>query len=458
MEQIGEKRDLFENESVPRAVIHLAVPTVLSSLVTVLYNLADTFYVSMLDDPIQNAAVTMAAPVMLAFSAVINLFGVGCSSVMSRAMGSRRETLARQSAALGVWFSLLCGVLFSLAYLLLREPLLQVLGADASTAAPTMAYMEWTVAFGAAPSITHVVVAYLIRAEGDALHASVGTMSGCILNVILDPFFVLPWGLGMGAAGAGLATFLSNCAACLYFLVYLYRKRRTTLVSLHPGRLSLRRSLIRSVFQVGIPAAIQNLLNVTGMTIMNNLVHAYGATAVAAMGICEKIHTVPVDMAMGFTQGILPLISYNYASDNRERMKQVILFSGKLLTAVMVVIAAVVFLFPGFFVGLFMEDGQVLHYGIRYLRGMALVLPFLRLDFFTVGIFQAVGMGRETLLFALLRKLALEIPALFVLNALFPPYGLAYAQLTAEIVLSAVSLVMLRKFFRNLEGQMRKGA
>lgn len=213
----------------------------------------------------------------------------------------------------------------------------------------------------------------------------------------------------------------------------------------------LPRSTIRSVFQVGIPASIQNLLNVTGLTILNNLVSGYGANAVAAMGICSKINTFPVDMAMGFTQGILPLISYNYAGRNIPRMKEIILYAGKLLTLVMCGIAAVLFLLPRFFVSLFISSGEVVACGARILRGYALALPFLRMDFFTVGIFQSTGRGRETFFFALLRKAALEIPALILLNAWFPLYGLAYAQLAAEVVMAAISLVMLQKLFRDLD-------
>ena len=453
---MDEKRFLFEQKLIPGAVMQLALPTVLSSLVMVLYNLADTYFVGMLDDPIQNAAVTLAAPVMLAFSAVINLFGVGTSSVMSRAMGHRDYDIAKQASAFGLYCSLLCGLVFSLAYFLFRTPLLSLLGADATMMEATISYMIWNVAFGAAPSIFNVVAADLVRAEGAAVHASIGTMSGCVLNMILDPIFVLPWGFGLGAAGAGLATFLSNCAACLYFLVFLFCKRGSTLVCLDPRKIRLHGRAIRNIFLIGIPSAIQNLLNVTGMTILNNLVSGYGANAIAAMGICSKINTFPVDMALGFTQGTLPLISYNYASGNFSRMKGTILFSGKLLTVVMCAIAVILFLFPEIFVSLFMENEEVVAYGVQFLRGYALALPFLRMDFFTVGVFQSVGMGRETFAFALLRKAVLEIPALFMLNTFFPLFGLAYAQLAAEVVMAALSLVMLRRLFHRLDRETQR--
>ena len=195
--ELNQKADLFERTPIPQAVAQLTIPTILSSLVMVLYNIADTYFVGMVNDPIQNAAVALAAPVLLAFNAVNNLFGVGSSSMMSRALGSRDYETVRRSSAFGFYCSLVCGAVFSLMCLAFQGPLLVLLGADESTAAATGQYLQWTVICGAAPAILNVVLAYMVRSEGAAFHASVGTMSGCILNIILDPIFILPWGPGL---------------------------------------------------------------------------------------------------------------------------------------------------------------------------------------------------------------------------------------------------------------------
>ncbi len=309
-----QKALLFEEIPIPKAVATLAVPTVLSSLVMVLYNLADTYFVGMCNDPIQNAAVTLAAPVLLAFNAVNNLFGVGTSSMMSRALGRKDYDTVYKSSSFGFYCALFSSILFSLLCWIFYQPLLHILGADIHTASATGAYLKWTAIFGAAPSILNVVLAYMVRSEGSALHASIGTMSGCLLNIILDPVFILPWGLNLGAAGAGLATFLSNCGALLYFVLFLYKKRGETYVCIRPDKFTLERNIVRGVCGVGIPASIQNLLNVTGMTILNNFTSSFGADAVAAMGITQKINQVPMQIAMGLSQGIMPLVSYNYSS------------------------------------------------------------------------------------------------------------------------------------------------
>lgn len=446
-----EKILLFEQTPIPKAVATLAVPTIISSLVMVIYNLADTYFVGMVNDPIQNAAVTLAAPVLLAFNAVNNLFGVGSSSMMSRALGQKDYPTVYRSSSFGFYCSLICGILFSLAYTAFSHPLLIILGASPETMAATGAYLKWTVTCGAAPAILNVVMAYLVRAEASSLHASIGTMSGCLLNILLDPIFILPWGLNMGAAGAGLATFLSNCAACLYFFILLFVKRGKTYVCIQPKMFRFGRAIVMGVCGVGIPAAIQNLLNVTGMTVLNNFTSAFGSDAVAAMGISQKINMVPLYIALGISQGIMPLVSYNYASGNRKRMKDTVTFTVKLSISLMVLVTILYSFTSGTLISLFMNNPQIIAYGSRFLKGMCLALPFLCMDFLAVGVFQACGMGKKSLIFALLRKIVLEIPALVILNRFFPLYGLAYAQTTAEFILAIAAVLVLKRMFQKLE-------
>lgn len=450
-----ERERLFESQPIPSAVATLCVPTILSSLVMVLYNMADTYFVGLLNDPVETGAVTLAAPVLLAFNAVNNLFGVGSSSMMSRAMGRKDLETVYRCSAFGFYGALISGGLFSLLCAVLRAPLLTLLGADATTSAGTDAYLFWTVTIGAIPSILNVVMAYLIRSEGAALHASIGTMSGCLLNIVLDPIFILPWGFDMGAEGAGLATCLSNMFALGYFLIYLLVKRGNTCVSISPRWLTVRRQIVTGVCSVGVPAAIQNLLNVVGSTVLNNLAAGYATTALAAMGICVKINMVPMYIAMGFSQGVMPLISYNYSSGNSGRLRAGLSFSAKIIEVLMVLSTVVMFAASGPLVGMFIGDSETVAYGAQFLKGFCLAQPFLALDFLCVGVFQAVGMGKESLILAILRKAALEIPLLYLLNFLFPLYGLPFAQAVAELVMAAVAGVMLLRFLRRLPREDR---
>lgn len=449
-----KKTQLFENTPVPKAVMTLAIPTIISSLVMVIYNLADTYFVGILNDPVQSAAVTLAAPVLLAFNAINNLFGVGASSMMSRELGKKDYDMVYRSSAFGFYLALICGILFSIIYTVFHGSMLNMLGADNNTFTATGEYLKWTVSFGAAPAILNVVMAYLVRAEGSALHASVGTMTGCVLNIILDPIFILPWGLGMGAAGAGFATFLSNCVACIYFFILLFVKRGRTYVCIRPSMARFNKAIVVGVMAVGIPASIQNILNVTGMTVLNNFTTDYGADAVAAMGIVQKINMVPVYIALGLSQGIMPLISYNYASGNVKRMKKTLLFSVKITLSFMILVSIGFYFGAGNLTSLFMKNSAIVGYGTRFLRGLCLGIPFLCMDFLAVGVFQACGLGKKALIFAILRKIVLEIPALFILNYLFPLYGLAYAQFVAEFILAAAAVIVLWRLFKKLEAEL----
>ena len=448
---MNSKVELFEETPIPKAVAQLSIPIVIGSLVMILYNLADTFFVGMLNDPIQNAGVTLASPVLLAFNAVTNLFGVGSSSLMSRSLGVKDYETAKKTSSLAFWCAFIAAALFSITYTIFKAPLLLMLGVTDATMQATEDYMFWTVTCGAIPAIVNMVMSYMVRSEGNALHASIGSMSGCILNIILDPIFILPWGFNMGAAGAGCATFISNMFAFGYYLVLNYIKRKSTIVCINPKMLTFDKRIISGIFAIGIPACIQNLLNVVGSTILNNKMAVYGSDSVAAMGIVQKINMIPMMISLGISQGIMPLISYNYASRNIKRMKESFSFTVKISMLFIGAMVVVYYIGAGGIINAFMKNTEVVAIGIPLLRGFCLGLPFLVFDFIAVGVFQAIGMGKNALMFALARKLVLEIPAIFILDMIFPLYGLAYSQLIAEFVLTIIAIWVIRNLFKNLE-------
>lgn len=447
-----DKTHLFENKPIPAAVASLALPTIMSSLVMIIYNLADTYFIGMLDNPVQNAAVTLSAPVLLAFNAVNNLFGVGGSSMMSRALGRKDYQTVKESSAFSFYGALICSIFFSLLFLLFGKNILNILGADSETLDATMTYIKWTVVFGAVPAILQTTMAYIVRSEGYSALASVGTISGCLLNIILDPIFALPFGLGMEVEGVALATFISNCVSCTYFLVLIaFVLGKKTSISINPKDFHLRKPIVSGVFTVGISACVQNLLNVIGMTILTNSVSAFGTTAIAAMGIVQKITQVPLFVFLGVSQGIAPLIAYNYASKNYKRMKQTVTFTGTLITSLSIFVVFFLFFGGEGIITLFMKNEEVVLCGAGLIKGFCMALPFLCLDFLAVGVFQSLGNGKNAMIFAIMRKIALEIPALFILNKIFPLYGLAWAQFCAEFVLSIVAVIILRNIFSKLE-------
>ena len=184
---------------------------------------------------------------------------------------------------------------------------------------------------------------------------------------------------------------------------------------------------------------------------MNNFTAAFGSSAVAAMGIVHKLAMIPIQVALGLSQGVMPLVSYNYASKNIERMKKAFVFTSVISVSFLVFTAAMFYFFAPVWIELFMKDSQIIAYGVPFLKGACLAEPFIGLDFMGVAVFQATGIGILSLIFALLRKVVLEIPALFILNRLFPLYGLAYAQVVSEVVLAIAAVIVLSYLFKKWE-------
>ncbi|MDO4500909.1 MAG: MATE family efflux transporter [Erysipelotrichaceae bacterium] len=443
----NKKKELFESTPLNKAILILSVPTVISSLVMVLYSLADTYFVGMINIKEETAAVTIASVLLLAFNAVNNLFGVGGASLISRSLGKKDYETAHKASAFCFYLAIFSGILFSIFVSVFKGPLLNILGADASTIESTSRYVFYTVSLGAVPAILSVVMANLVRSEGCSLQSSIGSMTGCLLNIVLDPIFILIF--DMKAAGAGLATLISNCVACIYFFIYIIRQRKNTVLSFHIKDLRFEKDVTKEVFGVGLPASVQNLLNVTSQGILNNKAAVYGAAAVAAIGIDHRVCLIPLMIIMGIGQGIMPLISYNYASGNYERMKKAIyktlfvsIFGALLLTA---------FYFFGsdFIISLFIKDLETINHGSKLLKLHCLNLIFICIDFVSVGVFQATGKGKMSLFLAILRKIILEIPLLIVLDYIYPLYGMSLAQTLAEVGVAMVAIYFLSHLIKN---------
>lgn len=434
------REELFERSPVWNAIFILTIPMIISSVVSMVYNLSDTYFVGALNDSVQNAAITLAAPAMTLFYGITNLFGIGASSLMSRKMGAKDTETVKKAAATGVYLALVSAIILSVVSIGFNSQCLKILGTDSVTYSTTKDYMFWTVCLGSVPSVMSIVFGYLLRAEGRSMQASVGQISGCVLNILLDPIFIMPWGLNLGAAGAGLATFIANCVACGYFLFYIYKERENTYVCINPAYITFEKEIIVSILVVGVPGVFQNVLNVISMTILNNIVAGYGADVVAAVGIANKINQLPIQVVFGFTQGVMPLIGYNYASKNFPRMKESIKKTYILTMSVLVTILVLFNLGGQPIVRMFMDNDAIVRTGAWFLSGFGISLPFMCMDFMVVGITMAFGMGKYALAFSFIRKVFLEIPFILLLNTYVGVRGVAYAQCSTEIVMAVIAV------------------
>lgn len=452
----NKREELFEKKPVWGAIFTLTIPVIIGSIVSMIYNLSDTYFVGMLNNPIENAAVTLAAPAMTLFYAVTNLFGVGASSLMSRALGLKDMKTVKKASATGLYFALILAGLLAVLSLVFNNEILGILGTDKDTFEATKQYMFWTVSMGAVPSIMSIMFGFLLRAEGKSLVASIGQMSGCVLNIILDPFFILPFGLNMGVAGAGLATFIGNCVALVYFLVLIYHDRNVTSVSIDPRNVSLEKAILLSILIVGIPGVFQNNLNVISMTILNNIAASYGPNSVAAIGIANKVNQLPIQIVFGFTQGVMPLIGYNYAAGNYLRMSEAVKKTYVATLSGLMVILVLFNVGGSQIMRFFMDNNEIVSVGAKFLSGFGISLPFMCMDFMAVGVSQSFGFGKYALTFSFLRKLLFEIPFIYLLSFMFGVYGLAYAQCSSEFLMAVIANIVMLKLMKQAKEKALK--
>lgn len=451
MKKAISREELFEKSPVWSAIFALTIPMIISSVVSMIYNLSDTYFVGALNDSVQNAAITLTAPAMTIFYGITNLFGIGASSLMSRSMGAKDIDSVKRASATGLYLGLIGAIVLSSITLIFNHQTLGILGTDAITYQSTKDYMFWTVCLGSVPGIMSIMFSYLLRAEGKSMQASIGQVSGCIINIILDPFFILPFGLGLGAAGAGLATFIANVAACTYFVILVYREKDKSYVCLNPKMITINKHIISNILIVGFPGVIQNLLNVVNMTILNNIVAKYGADVVAGVGIANKINQLPIQIVFGFTQGVMPLIGFNYAAKNYSRMKESIRKTYVITISALVAILVLFATSGAPIVRMFMDNDEVVRVGSWFLRGFGISLPFMCVDFMVVGISQAFGMGKPALIFSILRKVVFEIPLLITFSTVFGLNVVPYAQCTTEILMCIIAVCVQYRLLRGLK-------
>ena len=445
MSSLQNRTEIFENTPIKKAVLLQIVPAIASQMIALLYNLADTYFVGLINDPVQTAAITVVSPCFVMLTAISNLFGVGGASAIARALGKKEPDRARQIASVSFWGGLVMGILFALLFWLLERPILTLCGAREETFAVVMAYAKWVVVIGGPWTVLNTLLANLVRAEGSARRAFVGVSLGGVLNIALDPLFVLPRFLGWGAAGAGIATAISNMAATVYFLCGIFRRQQDTVLSVAPGHLRHTRAHLGGILVIGFPSALQYALTVVAVAAQAKFVSAYPTEAVAALGIVKKIDQLPLYFSIGVANGLLPLLAYNHAAGNTARRSRAFRFGT--LTAVSFSLCCLILfeLFAEPLVGLFIKNPQTVAYGASFLRLMVTAMPMMSVCYPMIVQFQAMGKAGESLICSVLRKGVLDIPLLFIMDALLPLYGCMLVQPTVDSISLIVALLLYRR-------------
>ena len=441
-----EKNSLFETMRPGRALAVMALPTIGSQMIILLYNLADTWFIGRTGNPYMIGASSLALTVYLAATALANVFGVGGGSLMVRLIGEKKTEDARRVASYSVAVAAVSALVFSLLVLLLMEPLLTLLGASGNTMVYAKQYVFTTTVLGGIPTVLSMCMPQLLRNAGYSKEAGIGVGLGSLLNVALDPLFMfvlLP--KGQEVLSAGIATMLSNLVSLGYF-VLMYRKLREKTVLVLPRRIEkLSGGQKKSLYSVGIPAAFAIFLFDLVTIVTNRLTVAYGDIPLAAMGIVLKLERIPINVGLGVCLGMVPLIAYNFGAGNRERMKQILSLARIVIVSFSCVCVLLFWLFARPIVGAFISDEATILQGAAFLRGRCFALPFMMIGYHIVNYMNAVNQGKVSFLLALIRHIALIIPVMLVMNRVWGLDGLIWSQLVADAVNAVIASVIFSR-------------
>lgn len=434
------EQELFARAPIPRAYFKMALPVVLSMLVSLVYNMVDTWFIAQTQNTALVAGVSLCAPMFTLMVAMGDIFGLGGSSLISRLLGQGEAKRVRHVSAFCSYGAIVWGVLVGALMLIFRRPILHLLGASSDTMDSAMAYYSY-LALGAPAIIFTLVPSNILRTEGMAVASMVGSITGALVNMILDPIFI--FGLNMGAGGAALATVLSNVVSAVLLVVLLVAKSQR--LSMRPWDCPVQRTELREILVIGVPASITNLMQSFAMTLTNRFLLPYGTENVAALGIALKVNMIVMLIMVGFAFGAQPLLGYNYGANNRERLRGILKFDVLVQLVFSVVMTVVFLIFAPQIIRIFMSDSGVMQAGSRILRCMVITMPLMGIILVCTTLFQAAGKAMPAFLLSISRQGVALLLCMVVLSAVFGLYGVILAQAAADVASVILALVLLKR-------------
>ena len=440
------ENELMSYMKISKAVATMAIPSVISSLVTVVYNMADTFFVGQTGDPLQVAAVSLTNPIFILFMAFANMFGMGGSAAASIAMGEKNEKRMKNVSSFITYASFIVGIFFAVILLIFSKPILQIFGANNQTYDLAYGYL-FHISYGAPFIIWSAAASFVVRAEGASKEAMIGSMIGTIVNIVLDPIMIS--GLHMGAAGAAIATTIGNILASLYYVWYFIKK--SNYFSIHPRYFKWKDKILTSVCSSGFPTAIFSVLMSVSTIVLNQILVVYGNAPVAAIGIVFKANMFITFLQMGLANGVQPLLGYNFGSGDIKRFREVESYTKKCCLIVGIIATLLYFVFRTQIIAMFINDTEVINYGVLMLIGYMISGPVIGLLFVNMNCMQSVGRALPATILSVLRQGVLLIPMLYILNAIAGLHGVIYGQALTDYIAVILSAYLWRKVRKNLE-------
>ena len=437
-----DKKYYFEEAPVGKAISGFAVPMMIAMLVSIVYNLVDTFYIGLLGDFNLMAAVSLALPISTIFMGIGNIFGVGGGTYISRLLGEKNEKAIKQVSSFTFYTPIVIGAVLTIVGMLGMEPILQVLGVSADTIEPTRQY-ALVMMVGGIVTILSFSLSQIIRSEGMAKESMYGNIIGTIINLVFDPIFlfVFDWGI----AGIAIATIMSQVIVTLYYIVIM--NKRSSVLSLKVSDFSMNKEMVGEVMKIGFPAFLQNVVMMFSSLVQNNVAAMFGDVYVAIFGIVFKLCMVPKLLSRGLCQGIQPLIGYNYAAKNYDRAKEILKRTLLYSSVLCVGCLAAIFVSSSPLLDLFSHNEQVVFLGTPLFRVATVSFLTYSVAFLTTNLFQSTGKALPAFIMSLVQGV-IFIPAAIFGGQIAGAAGFAWALPVADIltaVLGAVIYIAVNK-------------
>ena len=436
-EKQTDSLEIFDRAPISQAVLKNTIPAMVAMLMVLIYNLADTFFIGQTNDALMIAAVSLVTPAFLLFMALGTVFGIGGTSVISRAMGEERREYAKKVCAFCMWSCVVVGIFMVVIILVFMDSILKTLGASADTMEYARQYLSIVTVAGPFVLISNCY-ANIIRTEGKAGMAMIGQLGGNLLNVILDPILIL--GLGWNVAGAAIATAISNLVSAAYYIGYF--KFGRSMLSISPKDFSVKDNILKGVSSIGIPAALGDVLMSVSSMILNGQMAKYGDMAVAGIGVAMKVTMITGMICIGFGRGIQPLLGYCVGAKKWKRYKESLRFSVIFGLALSTFMTGICYLFDHQIVGAFLSEREAFSYGVEFSK-ILLTTSFLFGMFYVLSnALQAMGAATSAFIINMSRQGLIYIPAIFILQSIVGMDGLLWAQPVAD-VLSVILVILL---------------
>ncbi len=440
---------LFRDQPVWQSIFAMAVPSLLTIVIMIFYNMADMFFIAQLGNSAKVASVSIISPVFSIIMALATMIGVGGSAVIASAFGAGDSEKAMNTASLCFYSAVVLGLVVTVLLFLFHQPLLGILGTKPDMWEDSRTYLL-ILASGTVFLLMSGSMGMLIRSEGAVREGMYGNLMGTITNLVLDPLFILVF--GWGVAGAAAATVIGNIVSSIFYLFYV--KKHSVVISLDPKRALVSPGDILTVAALGMPNASSTILAGFASTFSNNLLSLHGTDAIAASAAAGRASMLISMVQMGICMGVQPLMAYNYGSRNYARLKEVLKKLTLLTLLVGIGTLAVCFIFRSFIISLFLKEAAVAAMGEQYMLYVMAGAPFLGLVYISTNYLQATKKAKSAILVSLLRQGLLLIPLLYLMHSLMGFIGIAAAHTAADIGAALISVVIFMREY----SRMRKEA